>query len=277
MPGELDGSPLLTFFPVADGAGDAVTASGGARASLRGQLQRRYESYKAHVVKPFFRDHFARLDRQIVLMDVLAALNRGPTALAELSGAMSDVLSAFRPGASTWGSRIFRRKVDRIVFAATKADHLHHQSHDRMEALLTALSERAIARAKFAGAEVKAMALASLRATREAEATADGQRLACIVGTPLAGERVAGVVFDGCTETALFPGDLPADPAELLEGAGSTAAGLGGHDGLGMREVRVLRFRPPRIVLQTTAGTLPPLPHIRLDRALEFLIGDKLA
>ena len=47
-------------------------------------MERRYEAYKAHVVKPFFRDHFARLDRQIVLVDMLTALNGGTTALRDL-------------------------------------------------------------------------------------------------------------------------------------------------------------------------------------------------
>ena len=36
-------------------------------------MERRYEAYKTHVVRPFFRDHFARLDRQIVLVDALDA------------------------------------------------------------------------------------------------------------------------------------------------------------------------------------------------------------
>ena len=45
-------------------------------------MERRYEAYKDVVVRPFFRDHFARLDRQIVLVDVLAALNAGPARCA---------------------------------------------------------------------------------------------------------------------------------------------------------------------------------------------------
>ena len=50
-------------------------------------MARRYEAYKDAVVRPFFRDHFARLDRQIVLVDALEALNAGPTALADLDHA----------------------------------------------------------------------------------------------------------------------------------------------------------------------------------------------
>ena len=41
-------------------------------------MARRYEAYRSLVVRPFFRDHFARLDRQIVLVDMLGALNSGP-------------------------------------------------------------------------------------------------------------------------------------------------------------------------------------------------------
>jgi len=259
LPGDLAGSPLLTFFPLlpADGAGYA-------RGTLGAMLARRFESYKAHVVKPFFRDHFARLDRQIVLIDALSAVNAGAEALADLERTLEAILACFRPGASTWLSGILARRVDRLLFAATKADHLHHTSHDRLEAILRLLADRAIARAAFAGAEVKVMALAALRATREAEARQGRQRLPCIVGVPLPGERLGRKVFDGKTEAAVFPGDLPDDPAGLKAGGERDA-------------VHFLRFRPPRVSLDSPSGEAPALPHIRLDRAIDFLLGDRLA
>ena len=49
--------------------------------SFAALMERRFEAYKAHVVRPFFRDHFQRIDRQIVLVDVLAAIDAGPVAL----------------------------------------------------------------------------------------------------------------------------------------------------------------------------------------------------
>ena len=39
-------------------------------------------------------------------------------------------------------------------------------------------------------------------------------------------------------------------------------------------DFRFLRVRPP--FLEVTEGGVPVLPHIRLDRALQFLIGDRL-
>ena len=45
-------------------------------------------------------------------------------------------------------SSMLRPRIDRILFAATKADHLHHVSHDRLEAILRLMVERAARRAE---------------------------------------------------------------------------------------------------------------------------------
>ena len=257
MPGDLDNSPALTFSPL------NITGDGAA-GSLARMMARRYEAYKSVVVRPFFRDHFARLDRQIVLADVLSALNAGPAAIAELETALANVLASFRLGRTNWLSGLVSRKIDRILFVATKADHLHHGDHDRLEAILGYLVARAAERAKFAGAKVEVLALASVRATREASVTSAGETLPSIIGTPLPGETVDGRTFDGNAEAAIFPGDLPKN-SEAVFKAGSTPT-----------DVRFVRFRPPKLE-RTAEGLTLSLPHIRLDRALEFLLGDKLA
>ena len=259
MPGDLEGSPLLTFFPL-DLSDDAPAQRG----SLAAMMARRYESYLAHVVRPFFREHFSRLDRQIVLVDVLGALNGGTVATLELERALASVLKAFRPGAASWLASLFGgRHIDRLLFAATKADHIHHTSHDRLEAILRLLTQRAAVRAGEAGAETHVMALAALRATREAQARDGKAMLPCIVGVPLPGETVGGDRFDGKREAAIFPGDLPDDPAAVLSGAAPFTATFP-------------RFRPPRLLPVQKSGEIPPPPHIRLDRALDFLLGDWL-
>ena len=263
IPGELEGSPALTFAPL-----DLPAARSAPRGSLWAMMARRYESYKSAVVKPFFRDHFARLDRQIVLVDALAALNAGPTALADLETALTDILACFRPGAGSWLTSILSRRIDRILFAATKADHLHRESHERLEAILGRLALHAIARAEFAGAHVEVAAIAAIRATREATAQRGGETLPCIVGTPMAGERLAGRRFDGEEEIAVFPGELPEDPDAAL---------AHGRDAPDPDEAdwRFIRFRPP--LPARGAGGEPVFPHIRLDRALNLLVGDKLS
>jgi predicted YcjX-like family ATPase len=266
MPGDLANSPALTFSPLRPAGADAPSAG-----TLWAMMRRRFEAYKDVVVRPFFENHFARLDRQIVLVDALAAFNAGPDAIRDLEGALASVLECFRVGRSTFASALFRPRVGRILFAATKADHLHQASHQRLEANLARMTERAAERANTAGAPLDVVAIAAVRATREAKVRRGREELPCIVGVPAAGEAAGGDVFDGNTEAAMFPGDLPADPDALFTGAASfrglTSAARDEAD------YRFLRLRPP--VLQYSAGA-PMLPHIRLDRALQFLLGDKL-
>ena len=254
MPGDLEGSPALTFAPL-----PAQEIKPG---SLAAMMQRRYEAYRTHIVKPFFRDHFSRLDRQIVLVDALGSLNSGPAALRDLENALAEVMRAVRAGRGSRFASIFRPRVDRILFAATKADHLHHENHDRLEAVLRALCARAISRVEGVGAEIDVIALAAVRATREARLRDGGEEFEAIVGTPEMGERIGDQVFDGVAEAAVFPGRLPDDPAPLFEGEGLA---LEDHD------LRFVKFRPPL----WPKGAAPP--HIRLDRALQFLLGDRLA
>ena len=84
-----------------------------------------------------------------------------------------------------------------------------------------------------------------------------GIELDCIAGVPEKGEMISGTRFDGETEAAISPGDLPADPRLALDG--------GSED-----QLRFVRFRPPPPEGKT-------FPHVRLDRALDFLLGDRLS
>jgi uncharacterized protein len=160
MPGDLEGSPALTFCPLPrpDRRGSS---------SLWRAFERRFEAYKRVVVAPFFRNHFARLDRQVVLIDALGAINDGPRAVEDLRTAMAEILTTFRPGRSSWLWPILGRRIDRILFAATKADHLHHSQHPSLSAIAEALVADARRRADFQGARTGALAVAALRATVE--------------------------------------------------------------------------------------------------------------
>jgi predicted YcjX-like family ATPase len=262
LPSDLAGSPAVTFFPLDLPAADREAP----RDSLRAMMERRFEAYKTHVALPFFRNHFARLDRQIVLVDLLSALNAGPYAVADLRRALDEVLTCFRYGENRWYSFLTGKSIDRLAFAATKADHLHHENHIRLEAILTSLMNDSLARTAFQGADVKAFAMASLRSTREALVKQNGDSLGCVAGIPIAGETVDGQVFDGKRELAIYPGDLPDDPARVLA-----------PDWIGTgNPLHFVRFRPP-LAPAPQFGKPAPLPHIGLDRVLNFVLADKLS
>jgi predicted YcjX-like family ATPase len=250
LPGDLEGAPVISFAPL-------QRPSKVTRHSLWREMERRYDAYKAQVVKPFFRNHFARIDRQIVLADVLGAIHDGPAAVADMQEAMVSILKAFRPGQNSWLGRLLRgHRVDRILFAATKADHLHHTQHPRLLAITRTMLREAADRAQFQGAEVEAVALASFRATVEEWRDRDGKRLGCVRGNRL----------DGGGQAVYYPGSLPKDPREIFDLSQD-------HGSSWLKaDYQVMQFAPPVISLAPGDGP----PHIRLDYAARFLLGDRL-
>src|SRR5204862_6622573 len=122
------------------------------------------------------------------------------------------------------------------------------------------------------GASIDVVALAAVRATREARVRRGREDLPSIIGVPAAGERAGETTFDGNTEAATFPGDLPDDPKTLFADHGSFKGSS--STGLDNTDYRFLRFRPPQIEPDKDGGLT--LPHIRMDRTLQFLIGDWL-
>jgi len=249
LPGDLAGAPVLTFAPLPEPARPR-------RGSLWREMERRFEGYKREVVRPFFRDHFARIDRQVVLVDVLGAIHAGPPAVEDMRRTLARILGAFRPGRNAFLTRLLSgQRVERILFAATKADHLHHSQHPRLTAIMAAMLREARDRAAFAGARTEALSIAALRATVEETIPHRGAPLDCVRGTLATGRKAA-----------FYPGALPEDPAELLAPAREGAPRWLEAD-YGM-----MAFAPAPLTLRPGEGP----PHIRLDRAAEFLLGDRL-
>ena len=99
------------------------------------------------------------------------------------------------------------------------------------------------------------MSIAALRATTEDTIRQDGEDLPAVRGT----------LMDG-RQAAFFPGELPTNPAELLVPASQGAARW--LDG----DYAIMDFAPAPSTLRPGDGP----PHIRLDRAAEFLVGDRI-
>ncbi|MCW4149160.1 YcjX family protein [Halomonas sp. 18H] len=245
LPGDLSGAPVLQFFPLpglAQWSAEALATL--PEESLYATLKRRFTYYQQHIVRPFYRDHFRRFDRQIVLIDVLGALNAGPERFEDLSRALSRLMQSFDYGQRSLLSRLFTPRIDRLAIAATKADHVTPEQHTRLVALLEALLEEPLKDLRYANVPVKALSLASVRATEVREVTQQGRNMPALRGTDLTGESVL-----------TFPGEVPnrLPDAEFWARQGFDFTG----------------FRP----LPREPG---PLPHIRMDAALDWLIGDKL-
>jgi len=228
LPGELEGSPLLTFAPLPDRAEDTA---------LRRLMRERFDAYRRKVVRRFHERHFARLDRQIVLVDLAGHVAAGQETVADVSASLDAVLRSLKIGEG-WLPRWLVPRIERVLFAASKADHLPADQHAALaERLKTALDD-SLRRTAYTGATLDTRTFAALRATTEVEAKGR--------------HYVAGRTEDDAEAIAHYPGRI------------APSAGAGG--GFAVR-----RFLPPADLDPYSAW-----PHIRLDRVIEFLIGDWL-
>jgi hypothetical protein len=244
MPGEdLKGAPLLEFCPLLKIPEDIDYNDN----SLYAEMKRRYESYKEHIVKKFYKAHFSSFDRQIILADVLRAFNTGYASFVDMRDAINMVLKSFHYGKSGLINKFFGLKIDKMLFAATKADHVTPDQLSHLESFLQNMLATSHNNATFEGVSSETLALAAVKCTQAAHTTFQGKKMSCIKGMPIEGDK----------PIALFPGEIPIEvpmPEEWVEG-----------------RFHFMAFKPPRLANVHGSG----LPHIRLDHALEFLLGDK--
>lgn len=244
MPGDdLKGAPLLEFCPLFE-----IPESPYPENSLYAEMKKRYDYYKEHLVKKFYKEHFSSFDRQIVLADVLKAFNTGYASFVDMRDALNMVLKSFQYGKTGLFNKLFGGlKIDKILFATTKADHVTPNQLPNLERFLQNMLASSQNNATFEGVRTETLALAAVKCTQAAYTTFQGQKISCIKGVPIKLDK----------PVALFPGEVPLEvpmPEEWVEG-----------------RFQFMEFKPPRLANVHGSG----LPHIRLDHALEFLLGDK--
>ena len=244
--------------------------------SLMALLSDRFEAYKRDMRTSFFDTHFRGFDRQVLLVDVLGALHAGRAAFHDTARAIRDIATALRYGApqglvadATAGmlhgaahvlpaplarasqaaaERLGGSRIGRVVFVATKADHVPALKRDTLRHLLRALSGQVEGQQQAAGATVSYQVAAALRATEDGSALLDGRPVQVVKGRILGEDKVR----------PFHVGDVPvAMPPDDFWGEGF---------------FEMPRFRPPLIDASGGSG----LPHLGLDVVLDDLLGDLL-
>jgi predicted YcjX-like family ATPase len=244
-PGSLEGNSYLRFAPL-DIPGDVQRMDDGTLGAL---MQRRFEAYKSDVVMPFYEQHFRNYSRQVVLVDVLGALLAGREAFEDTRRAIDAILESFRYGQSGILMRLLRSaRIEKVLFAATKADHVPEVQRDHLAALLRSMVALPALDVSGSNAEIDVMALASVISTDEDTQEIEGHRVQVVVGKPVGSD----------TRAKFFVGNVPARPPRT--------------EAWGKPFLNIPVFEPPVIEVLPIEG----IAHINLDLALEYLIGGQL-
>ena len=243
--GSLGDVPYLWFAPLDVRDGLDMPAPD----TLGALMAERFEVYKREAVERFYQDHFRHYSRQIVLVDVLRALLAGRDAFEDTRLALDAILESFRYGHGGILSKLlFGSHIDKVLFAATKADHVPDIQRDHLAALLRNMAAFPALELRSSNAQLDVTALASVISTAEENQELDGQRVQVVVGRPVGSHR----------QSKFFVGNVPIRPPRA--------------DAWGSPFLNVPVFEPPAIDPSPIEG----IPHINLDLALEFLLGDRL-
>ncbi|MGL6315557.1 YcjX family protein [Vibrio sp. WXL103] len=240
LPGDLKGAPVLQFFPVKIAAGHAPI-----KGSNLDMLISRYRQYQTNVVKRFYKDYFSSFDRQVVLVDCLSPLNKGRESFQDMRFALEQIMQSYRYGQSNLLTRLFAPKIDKALFVATKADHITPEQHPNLVALLQNMIHSVWQQAAFEHIEMQCMSIASIQATQPGHVYADGKMQSVIKGSDMDGKPLT-----------VFPGSVP--------------KALPGSDFWRNHQFHFSAFRPQPMIEHQ------PLSHIRMDKVIQYLLGDKL-
>ncbi len=265
MPGSRS-SPALTFAPL-DLPSDGKTRPG----SLAAMMERRFEAYKVPWCGPFFREHFARLDRANRAGGRALRPQCRPCRARRSGAALDSILTSFRLGRNSIVSTLFptahRARAVRRHQGGPSPPHEprpaggHPPEARRTRAGAGQGRRRAVrCGGAFCGAG-------------DAGSHHDPQRRSAPRHRRHAGGRAggAGHTFDGDEEVGVFPATCRRCPMRSLRPEARAFRGLSSTDGADT-DFRFLRFRPPAGMWRgRSASPYPAGP------ALQFLLGDRLA
>lgn len=247
LPGELSGAPVLHFFPVTSAQLEQqkVDINNPTKDSNAELLIQRYKHYKTQVVQPFYKEHFKRFDRQVVLVDCLSALNRGFHSYQDLQKALDWLMGSFQYGSSNILNRLFQPKIDKLVFAATKADHITPDQQTNLVKLLESMLHNARKQIQFDGVTTESTAVSAVRASKSGLGQLNGESIPLLQGRDQQGSAIT-----------LFPGEVPQS--------------CPGPEFWDKQQFEFPKLSPPLMNIEHA------LPHIRMDQILDFLLADKL-
>lgn len=234
QPGHLQGTPLLNLLPLPPWFGEQFP-------QWQARLTEQFALYQQQVIQPFYREHFAKLDRQIVLVDALSVLNHGYQSLLELQQALLCIQQHFHYGPQGFWQRLFAPRIDKVALVASKADQLTPEQHRNLSLFLQQLLQQSQAQQKFAGCESLVLVAASVICSVQGQVQTGAGVMPCLQGKSKAtGEMLT-----------LFPGEVPISMP--------SAAVFAHH-----------QFNFPELL---------PLGQqcdaMRFDQLLQFLIGDR--
>ncbi|WGE43184.1 YcjX family protein [Actinobacillus equuli] len=241
------GAPVFQFFPLLDlSEADWEKLENSPASSTFQMLKKRYNQYQQKIVKPFYEDYFSQFDRQVILADCLTPLNHGLEAFLEMKIGLQQLFKHFHYGNRSLFHRLFSSNIDKLLFVATKADHITSDQLPNLESLMRQLVQEGGRHAAFDGIETGYHAISAIRATDPVVVTQNGTQI----------KAIRGIRSTDKKQVTLYPGTVPSR--------------LPDTNYWQFNRFEFDQFEPKSLAYGE------PIPHLRMDAVLQFLLADML-
>lgn len=236
MPKDLENDPILEFAPLAP------------THSLEDEFSQKYDRYVSEIVKNIQLEHFRDFDRQIVLVDVIKALQNGYGCYSDMKAGLSKIVSLYDHKKHGLLRRLFTPTISRVVFGAPKCDLLSISQHQNYKALLLEMVKPYIEELSFSGIKSSSHVFASMKCTESVKSKYQGRTLSYIRGINPETKKLQDH----------YPGEIP-----------PTFPHKNRWDS---EEYDYIEVLPPQKEYRDDEA----LEHINMDEIIDALIGDLL-
>ncbi|MDX1572402.1 MAG: YcjX family protein [Methylophaga sp.] len=208
--------------------------------SLYRQLHNHYQQYLKRLVKPFYQHFFSGIDRQIMLIDVVKALSNGKACFDDMLMAYSRIIDSYQIGSSHRLLDLLSPKVDKILFLASKPDRIVMHQHEAMRQLMDDIISRITPQSVRNQIQIETEIAAAVRSSSDHQ------------------DFLTATLHDGRYGELRHPPIPPAIPDE-------------------QQWQQLTRWQPHELQPPLNPDLIMGgrLAHIRMDKVLRDLIGDK--
>lgn len=237
VPADMKDDPMLLFAPIPKST-----------SALYATYEKRFKTYVKDVVKGIHLDYFRGFDRQVLLIDVIGALQNGYTCYKDMSNALNSMLNIYTHAKGNLLSRIINPTIESVAFVGTKADLVPSSFHNNYLSLLKDMTLNLKDKLENIDIKTSSHIVASVKCTQTIMNEKDGIKLPSLRGI----DKKSGKIVE------VYPGAMPSSFPTLENWDKS----------LYMYE----EFCPPKQEYDADE----PFEHIHMDKLILEILGDKL-
>ncbi|VEH67370.1 YcjX-like protein [Rodentibacter pneumotropicus] len=151
---------------------------------------------------------------------------------------------------------MFSPRIDKLMFIATKADHITSDQMPNLVSLMRQLVQEGGRHVEFEGIETEYTAIAAIRATKQVLVNQNGKQIKAIQGIRSKDKRLI-TLYPGSVPSKLPSQEFWQKQPHFAENEGNAV------------HFEFDSFDPQSLEQGET------IPHLRMDAVLQFLLGDR--